>query len=41
MGSHAERGCMQPNSASLVKKRFRVEPGMTVAAVETSIAEIK
>ncbi len=29
---HAERGCMQPNSASLVQKRFRVKPGMTVVA---------
>gem|GEM_PF-1844545 len=29
---HAERGCLQPISASLVQRRFRVEPGMTVAA---------
>jgi hypothetical protein len=29
---HAERGCLQPNSASLVQGRFRVRPGMTAAA---------
>ena len=29
---HVERGCVQPNSASFVQGRFRVEPGMTVVA---------
>ena len=29
---HAERGCLQPISASLVQERFRVRPGMTAAA---------
>ena len=27
---HAERGCKQPNSASLVQMRFRIKFGMTV-----------
>ena len=29
---HAERGCMQPNSASLVQERSRIKFGMTVVA---------
>ncbi len=29
---HAERGCMQPNSASLVQGRSRIKFGMTVVA---------